>query len=120
VGIQGDVGNLIDLNRLYAMIKERFGHIDVLFANAGVISLAPFEAVTEEHFDREFNTNVRGLFFTVQKALPMIKDGGSIILTSSIAHFKALDGHNVYAATKAAVRSFARSRASDLKHAAFA
>jgi NAD(P)-dependent dehydrogenase (short-subunit alcohol dehydrogenase family) len=115
IGIQGDVGNLADLDRLYAQISKQFGRLDVLFANAAVIALAPFEAVTEEHFDREFNVNVKGLFFTVQKALPLLRDGSSIILTSSIAHFKALDGHNVYAATKASVRSFARSWTSDLK-----
>jgi NAD(P)-dependent dehydrogenase (short-subunit alcohol dehydrogenase family) len=116
VGIQGDVGRMADLDRLYAEISSKFGRIDVLFANAGVIALAPFEAVTEEHFDHEFNVNVKGLFFTVQKALPLMKDGSSIILTSSIAHLKALEGHNVYAATKAAVRSFARSWTADLKH----
>jgi NAD(P)-dependent dehydrogenase (short-subunit alcohol dehydrogenase family) len=115
VGIQGDVGNLADLDRLYAEISMQFGKIDILFANAAVIALAPFAAVTEEHFDREFNINVKGLFFSVQKALPLLKDGSSIILTSSIAHFKVLDGHNVYAATKAAVRSFARNWAADLK-----
>jgi NAD(P)-dependent dehydrogenase (short-subunit alcohol dehydrogenase family) len=116
IGIQGDVGNLHDLDRLYAQVSKEFGKIDILFANAAVIALAPFEAVTEEHFDREFNINVKGLFFTVQKALPLLRDGSAIILTSSIAHFKVLEGHNVYAATKAAVRSFARNWASDLKH----
>jgi NAD(P)-dependent dehydrogenase (short-subunit alcohol dehydrogenase family) len=116
VAIQGDVSNLSDLDRLYQELAGRFGKIDVLFANAGVIELAPFQAVTEDHFDYQFNVNVRGLFFTVQKALPLMKDGGSIILTSSIAHLKALDGHNVYAATKAAIRSFARSWTADLKH----
>jgi NAD(P)-dependent dehydrogenase (short-subunit alcohol dehydrogenase family) len=116
IGIQGDVGNLADLDRLYAQISKQFGKIDILFANAAVIALASFESVTEEHFDREFNVNVKGLFFTIQKALPLLQDGSSIILTSSIAHFKVLDGHNVYAATKAAVRSFARNWAADLKH----
>ena len=115
VGIQGDVSILSDLDRLYKELAERFGKINVLFANAGVIELAPFEAVTEDQFDRQFNINVRGLFFSVQKALPLMDDGSSIILTSSIAHLKALDGHNVYAATKAAIRSFARSWTADLK-----
>lgn len=96
-------------------MRERFGRIDVLFANAGVISLAPLDSVTEDQFDSQFDINVKGLFFTVQKALPLLTDGASVILTSSVAHLKALEGHNVYAASKAAVRSFARSWAWDLR-----
>lgn len=114
-GIQGDVANLQDLDRLYAQIGERFGRLDVVFANAGIVTLAPFGEISEAHFDREFAVNVRGLFFTVQKALPLLKDGGSVILTSSIAHLTGTPGYNVYAATKAAVRSFARSWTVDLK-----
>lgn len=115
VGLQGDVSKMADLDRIYAEIKAKFGHIDILFANAGVGAIAPFGQVTEEHFDREFNINVKGLFFTVQKALPLIRDGGSIILNASIAASKGLEAFSVYSATKAAVRSFARSWTTDLK-----
>ena len=85
IGVQGDVANLADLDRLYATIKAKHGHIDILFANAGVATFSPFEQVTEEHFDQLFNINVKGLLFTVQKALPLLKDGSSIILNASIA-----------------------------------
>jgi NAD(P)-dependent dehydrogenase (short-subunit alcohol dehydrogenase family) len=113
--VQGDVSRLEDLDLLYSIIKEKLGHIDILFANAGLGRVAPLGTVSEEHFDREFDTNVKGLFFTVQKALPLLKDGGSIILNSSIAGQKGFGGFSVYNATKAAVRSFARSWTSDLK-----
>src|SRR6516225_2265577 len=113
--VQGDVSRLEDLDRLYAIVCEKHGSIDILFANAGVGSLAPLGAITEEHFDREFGINVKGVLFTVQKALPLLKDGGSIILNSSIAGQKGLGGFSVYNATKAAVRSFARTWTSDLK-----
>jgi len=103
------------LDRLYAEVKARHGHIDILFANAGVGQVAPLGAITEEHFDREFDINVKGLLFSVQKALPLLKDGGSIILNSSIAGRKGIEGFSVYNASKAAVRSFARSWTSDLK-----
>jgi NAD(P)-dependent dehydrogenase (short-subunit alcohol dehydrogenase family) len=116
IGIQGDVADMADLDRLYAEVKKKFGHIDVLFANAGLGALAPLGQVTEEHFDREFNVNVKGLFFTVQKALPLMKDGGSIILNASIAASKGMAAFSVYSATKAAVRSFARSWTTDLKN----
>jgi len=115
VAVQGDVSHLEDLDRLYAEVKAKFGHIDILFANAGLGQVSPLGAVTEEHFDREFDVNVKGLFFSVQKALPLFKDGGSIILNSSVAGHKGIGGFSVYSATKAAVRSFARSWTSDLK-----
>jgi NAD(P)-dependent dehydrogenase (short-subunit alcohol dehydrogenase family) len=113
--VQGDVSRLEDLDRLYATVREKHGHIDVLFANAGLGSVAPLGVISEEHFDREFDINVKGVLFTVQKALPLFKDGGSIILNSSIAGQKGFGGFSVYNATKAAVRSFARSWTSDLK-----
>ena len=115
IAVQGDVSHLEDLDRLYVAVKEKFGHIDILFANAGLGQVAPLGAVTEEHFDREFDINVKGLLFSVQKALPLFKAGGSIILNASIAGRKGLGGFSVYNATKAAVRSFARSWTSDLK-----
>ena len=113
--VQGDVSNLADLDRLYAVVKEQKGRIDILFANAAVGEFATLAAVTEEHFDKTFGINVKGLLFTVQKALPLISDGGSIILTSSTAASKGIEGFSVYSATKAAVRSFARSWTVDLK-----
>jgi NAD(P)-dependent dehydrogenase (short-subunit alcohol dehydrogenase family) len=113
--VDGDVSRLEDLDRLYSIVREKHGHIDILFANAGVGSLAPLGAITAEHFDSEFGINVKGLLFTVQKALPLFKDGGSIILNSSIAGQKGIGGFSIYNATKAAVRSFARTWTSDLK-----
>ena len=115
-GIQGDVSNLADLDRLYAAVKKQKGHIDILFANAGVGELAPLGAITEAHFDKTFRINVKGLLFTVQKALLLLQDGGSIILTASTAASKGLEGISVYSATKAAVRSFARSWTVEMKH----
>jgi NAD(P)-dependent dehydrogenase (short-subunit alcohol dehydrogenase family) len=114
--VQNDVSNLADLDRLFATVKEQKGHIDILFANAGGGEFAPLGSITEEHFDNIFNSNVKGLLFTVQKALPLFVDGGSIILNASIAASKGLEAFSVYSATKAAVRSFARSWTSDLKH----
>jgi len=114
-GVQGDVSSLADLDRLYATVKREKGRIDVVFANAAGGSLAPLGAITEEHFDTTFSSNVKGLLFTVQKALPLLRDGGSIILNASIAGSKGLEGFSVYSATKAAVRSFARSWTVDLK-----
>jgi NAD(P)-dependent dehydrogenase (short-subunit alcohol dehydrogenase family) len=114
-GVQGDVSNLADLDRLYATVKQQKGKIDILFANAGVGALAPLGEITEEHFDKVFNINVRGLLFTVQKALPLFQNGGSIILNASIASIKAMEGFGVYSASKAAVRSFARTWTVDLK-----
>jgi NAD(P)-dependent dehydrogenase (short-subunit alcohol dehydrogenase family) len=115
-GVQGDVSNLADLDRLFATVKQQQGHLDVLFANAGVPGLAPLGEITEEHFDKVFNINVKGLLFTVQKGLPLFMDGGSIILNASIVATKGLEAISVYSATKAAVRSFARCWTTDLKH----
>jgi NAD(P)-dependent dehydrogenase (short-subunit alcohol dehydrogenase family) len=114
-GVQGDASIASDLDRLYAEIKKRAGAIDVLFANAGGGSFAPLGSVTEEHFDKTFNLNVKGMLFTVQKALPLLKDGASIILNASSAASKGMEAFGVYAASKAAVRSFARTWSNDLK-----
>jgi NAD(P)-dependent dehydrogenase (short-subunit alcohol dehydrogenase family) len=113
--VAGDVSHLEDLDRLYAVVKEKHGHIDILFANAGAGTIAPLEVATEAHFDQTFDVNVKGTFFTVQKALPLFKDGGSIILTSSVANVMGLPGFSAYAASKAAVRNFARAWTMELK-----
>jgi len=113
--VVGDVSRLEDLDRLYAVVKEKHGHIDILFANAGAGTVAPLAAATEAHFDQTFDVNVKGLFFTVQKALPLFKDGGSIILNSSVSNVLGLPGFTAYAASKAAVRNFARGWALELK-----
>jgi NAD(P)-dependent dehydrogenase (short-subunit alcohol dehydrogenase family) len=113
--VQGDVSNLADLDRLYAVVGRKLGRIDVLFANAGGGEFAPLGSITEEHFDKTFDINVKGLLFTVQKALPLLQDGGSIILNASIVSSKGIEAFSVYSATKAAVRSFARSWTVDLK-----
>jgi NAD(P)-dependent dehydrogenase (short-subunit alcohol dehydrogenase family) len=117
-GVQGDVSNLADLDRLYSMVKEEKGRIDILFANAGVGELVPLGEITEAHFDKTFGINVKGLLFTVQKALPLFQDGGggSIILNASIAASKGIEASSVYSATKAAIRSFARTWTVELKH----
>ena len=115
VGVQGDVAKMADLDRLYATVKEQRGRIDVLFANAGGGEFAALGAITEAHFDHLFNTNVKGLVFTVQKALPLFRDRGSIILNASVAGSKGMEAFSVYGATKAAVRSFARSWTAELK-----
>jgi len=116
-GIQGDVSNLVDLDRLYSIVKQQKGHIDILFANAGLGEFARLGHISEEHFDRTFSVNVKGLLFTVQKAIPLFKDeGGSIILNSSIAASKGVEGFSVYSASKAAIRSFARTWTVDLRH----
>ena len=115
VGVQGDVSNLADLDRLYAGIERDHGRLDVLFANAGLATLTPFEEATEAQFDHEFDVNVKGLFFTVQKALPLMKGGGSVVLNASIVATKGFEAMSVYSATKAAVRSFARTWTTDLK-----
>jgi NAD(P)-dependent dehydrogenase (short-subunit alcohol dehydrogenase family) len=114
-GVQGDVSNLGDLDRLFAQIKQEKGRLDVLFANAGVAKYASLGEITEEHYDSIFNINVKGLLFTVQKALPLMPDGASIILNASIVASKGLPSNSVYSATKAAVRSFARTWTTDLK-----
>ena len=114
--VRADVSNLEDLRRLYDVVKQQKGRIDILFANAGIAESAPLGSITEDHFDKSFGINVKGLLFTVQKALPLFQDGGSIILTASIGGSKGFEGGSIYDATKAAVRSFARSWTVDLKN----
>lgn len=113
--VRADASSLSDLDKLFAQIKQEKGRVDVVFANAGGGSFAPLGAITEEHYDQIFNTNVKGVLFTVQKALPLIPDGGAVILNASVAGSKGLEAFSVYSATKAAVRSFARSWTTDLK-----
>jgi NAD(P)-dependent dehydrogenase (short-subunit alcohol dehydrogenase family) len=115
IAVQGDVSNLADLDRLYATVKQEKGHIDILFANAGTGQFAPLAAITEEHFDKTFDANVKGLLFTVQKALPLLKDGSSVILNASIVASTGAPSMSVYSASKAAVRSFARTFTTDLR-----
>ena len=115
IAIQGDVSNLDDLDSLFAQIKKERGKIDIVFANAGVARYAPIGTITEDFFDSIFDINVKGVLFTVQKALPLLRDGGSIILNASIVGSKGLSSNSVYSATKAAVRSFARTWTTDLK-----
>jgi NAD(P)-dependent dehydrogenase (short-subunit alcohol dehydrogenase family) len=114
-GVQGDVSNLGDLDRLFAQIKREKGKLDIVFANAGVAMYASFGRITEEHYDSIASINVKGLLFTVQKALPLLPDGAPIILNASIVDSKGLSANSVYSATKAAVRSFARTWTTDLK-----
>ncbi|GAB2450919.1 NAD(P)-dependent dehydrogenase (short-subunit alcohol dehydrogenase family) [Conyzicola lurida] len=116
IAVRGDTGSMSDLDRLVAVVAADFGRIDIFFANAGVNALAPFGEVAEDAFDRLFAINVKGTFFSAQKMLPLITNGGSIILTGSTAGSRAMDGHAVYAGTKGAIRSFARNWAMDLKH----
>jgi NAD(P)-dependent dehydrogenase (short-subunit alcohol dehydrogenase family) len=113
-GVQGDVARLADLDRLYEAVKAK-GRIDVVFANAGAAEFAPLGKITEEHFEKLFGINVKGTLFTVQKALPLMNDGGSIILNGSVASVKGTPAFGVYGATKAALRSFVRTWTSDLK-----
>ena len=115
IGVRGDVANLADLDRLYATVKEKHGRVDVLFANAGGGEFAPLGQITEEHFDNTFNSNVKGVLFTVQKSMPILTDGASIILNASIAGSTGNPAVSVYSATKAALRSFARTFTIDLK-----
>src|SRR4030088_3048170 len=114
-GVQGDVAQLADLDRLYETITKVKGRIDIVFANAGVGEFVPLGAVTEEHFDKIFNINVKGALFTVQKALPVLNDGGSIILTGSVASAKGTPAFAVYGASKAAIRNFVRGWTVELK-----
>jgi NAD(P)-dependent dehydrogenase (short-subunit alcohol dehydrogenase family) len=114
-GIQGDVSNLSDLDRLFAQIKREKGELDIVFANAGIAKYSAFGEITEDLYDSIFDINVKGVLFTVQKALPLLPDGASIILNSSIVGSKGLSSNSVYSATKAAVRSFARTWTTDLK-----
>jgi NAD(P)-dependent dehydrogenase (short-subunit alcohol dehydrogenase family) len=113
--VQGDVQNIRDLDRLYSTIREEKGSIDVLVANSGFIDPQSLVDTTEQNFDKTFGTNVRGLLFTVQKALPLISDGGAIVMISSIAAFKGIPNYTSYSATKAAVRSFVRTWTAELK-----
>jgi NAD(P)-dependent dehydrogenase (short-subunit alcohol dehydrogenase family) len=114
-GVQGDVSKLADLDRLYSQIKRDKGRLDIVFANAGIAKYAPLGTITEELYDSIFDINVKGLLFTVQKALPLMPDGGSIVLNASIVASKGLSANSVYSATKAAVRSFARTWTTDLR-----
>ena len=114
-GVQGDVSKLADIDKLYAAVKKQKGKLDIVFANAGTGAFAPLEQISEEHFDKQFNVNVKGLLFTVQKALPLLQPGGSIVLNASIVATKGSQALSVYSATKAAVRSFARTWSVDLK-----
>jgi len=113
--VRGDVSNLDDLDRLFAQIRREKGKLDIVFANAGVAEYAPLGTVTEELYDSIFDVNVKGLLFTVQKALPLLPDGASIILNASIVGSKGLAANSVYSASKAAVRSFARTWTTDLR-----
>ncbi len=114
-GVQGDVANPADLDRLYETVKREKDSFDVLFANAGIFEFLPLDQVTDDHFDRQFAVNVKGLLHTVQKALPLLKDGSSIVLNASIVATMGIEGTSVYSATKAAVRSFARTWSMDLR-----
>lgn len=115
IGVQGDVGNLADLDRLYGLIERDHGRVDIVFANAGVSETLKLGEVDEAHFDRVFGANVKGLLFSVQKALPLMAAGGAVILNASVTGSKGFGGLSVYSATKAAIRSFARTWTSDLK-----
>ena len=115
VGVQGDISKLDDLDRLYGVIKEQAGRLDVLFANAGGGEFMPLGQVTEAHFDKYFGINVKGTLFTVQKALPLMPDGAAVVLNGSMVSIQGVPAFGVYSATKAAVRSFARTWSLDLK-----
>ena len=114
-GVRGDVAKMADLDLLYEIVGNAKGRVDIIFANAGVGEFVRFGEVSEEHFDKLININVKGAFFTVQKGLPLLNDGGSIILTGSVAGIKGTPAFGVYAATKAALRSFVRTWTTDLK-----
>lgn len=116
MGIQSDVSNLADIDKIYNTVKDQKNRIDIIFANAGIAQFAPLEKISEEHFDKIFRINVKGLLFTVQKLLPIFQEGGSIILNASIGSSKGVEESSVYSATKAAVRSFARTWTVDLRH----
>jgi len=114
-GVQGDMSNLADIDRLYDVVQQKHAQIDVVVANAGSGEMAPLGAITEDHYQKTFDTNVKGVLFTVQNALPLLKDGAAIVLTASSASIKGTANFSVYSATKAAVRNFARSWILDLK-----
>ena len=113
--VQGDVANLANLDRLYDTVRKEKGALDIVVASAGFVERVSLTASTPEHFDKTFNINARGTYFTVQKALPLLRDNGAIVLVSSALHLKGLPEHGAYAATKAALRSFARTWAMELK-----
>ncbi len=113
--IQGDIANLTDLDRVYKTVKEQKGGLDVVIANAGFVETRTLATATPEHFDKTFNTNARGTFFTVQKALPLLRDGGSVVLVASCVIHMGIPFYTTYSATKAALRSFSMTWASDLK-----
>lgn len=113
--VQGDVSKLADLDRLFAQIKKEKGNLDIVFANAGVAKYAALGEITEEFYDSVFDINVKGLLFTVQKALPLLRDGAAIVLNASIVASKGFSSNSVYSASKSAVRSFARTWTTDLK-----
>src|ERR1700739_4782246 len=115
-GVGGDVSNADNLDRLLAQIKDEKGRLDILFANAGIAKYATLGNISEELYDSIFNVNVKGVLFTVQKALPLMPDGASIILNASVVGSKGLSSNSVYSATKASIRSFARTWTTDLKH----
>jgi NAD(P)-dependent dehydrogenase (short-subunit alcohol dehydrogenase family) len=114
-GVQSDVSKSADIDKLYTAVKEQKGKLDIVFANAGIGEFAPLDQITEDHFDKQFNVNVKGLLFTVQKALPLLQPGGAIVLNASIVSMTGSPALSVYSATKAAVRSFARTWSVDLK-----
>jgi NAD(P)-dependent dehydrogenase (short-subunit alcohol dehydrogenase family) len=114
-GVQGDVSNLDDLDRLFATVREEKGHVDAMFANAGIGGMSPLGSIPEDQFDKVFGVNVKGTLFSVQKALPLMRAGGSIILTGSTTGSMGTPAFSVYSATKAAIRNFARCWALDLK-----
>lgn len=113
--VRSDVANPADIDRLYRAVQERGGRLDIVFANAGIGEFAPLGQITERHFDKQFNVNVRGLLFTVQKSLPFLRPGAAIVLNASIAGVSGDPAFSVYSASKAAVRSFARTWCVDLK-----
>src|SRR4029078_8678833 len=114
-GVQGDVSNLADVERLFAQIEQEKGKLDIVFVNSGVVRYAALGAISEEFFDSIFDTNVKGVLFTVQRALPLLPNGASIILNASMVGSKGLPAYSVYSATKAAVRSFARTWTTELR-----
>jgi len=114
-GVRGDMANLADIDRLYDAVQQKHSQIDILFANAGGGEMAPLGTISEEHYEKTFATNVKGVLFTVQKALPLLKDGASVILTSSTTSISGTPAFSVYSATKAAIRNFARNWILDLK-----
>ncbi len=114
-GVRGDMSRLADIDRLYDAVQQKHSHIDVVFANAGGGEFAPIGAISEDHYQSTFDTNVKGTLFTVQKALPLLRDGGAVVLTSSTTSLSGTPAFSVYSATKAAIRSFARNWILDLK-----